>query len=145
MGSYLRVSILVTCSPRFAKRGMWCSFLVRCDTLIIITGVSIYLGSSPRRRISRRRKAPPLNTLITFHHPLCPHRQRKSPPFLFLPLHSPLLPLSGLLTGRPNHPRSRRRRTQHPIQTRCRRAVSLLRTPHHRFFYWGPTLPRRPA
>ena len=78
LGSYSRVSILVACSPRFAKRGMWCSFLVRCDALIMITGVSIYLGSSPRRHIPRRRKAPPINTLIAFH---CPRQQCKSPPF----------------------------------------------------------------
>ena len=61
---------------------------VRCDALIMITGVSIYLGSSPRRRIPRRRKAPPINTLIAFHLPLCPHRQCKSPPFTSHSTHS---------------------------------------------------------
>ena len=144
MGSYSRVSILVTCSPRYPERGMWCSFLVRCPALIMITGVSFYLGSSPRERIPRRRKAPPLNTLITFHLPLWPHRQCKSPPFPS-PLHSPLLLLSLLLTGRLNPPRSRPRRMQHPIQTRPQRALSLLRTTHYHLFYWGQTLPRRPA
>ena len=133
--------ILVTCSPRFAERGMWCSLLVRCDALIIITGVSIYLGGSPRRRIPRRRKAALINTLIAFRLSLCPRRQCKSP---FFTSHSTHPSSSLLLTGRVNSPQSRRRRTQHPIQTRPQWALSLLRTTHHCLFYWGQTLPCRP-
>jgi hypothetical protein len=58
---------------------------------MMITGVSNDLGSCPRRRIPRRRKAPPLNTLIILHLPLCPHRHRKSHPFVCLPPYSPFL------------------------------------------------------
>ena len=63
--------------------------------MMMIIGVSIGLGSCPRRRIPRRRKAPTLNTVILLHLPLCPCRHRKSPPFLSLPFYSPLTYLQG--------------------------------------------------
>ena len=100
---------------------------------MMITGVSINLGSCPRRRIPRRRKTPPLNYFIIHHLPICRHRHRSLRPSS--PSHSTHLLLSLLLTGRLSPQRSRRRRTQHPIQTRPQRALSLLRTTHHRFFY----------